>query len=219
MFQPIDNPLLPDEPAVLAVGFDAATCEILKTALRQVTFAVERYASIEALFEAWEFTRRGCVFLDLHCVGLGPQEAVRRLARGGICLPVILLVPRGKTADGDVAATKRTIRAGAFDSLPEPWLPELLAAAAREALHWEVEHHAQIVERAVIERRLARLDVKEEQILGLIVQGMSSKAIAPYLAVSIRTVEARRKSLMVKMRAKSQIDLLRQAITAGVGTQ
>jgi FixJ family two-component response regulator len=219
MFQPIDNQLLPDEPTVLAVGCDAVACQILKAALRPFAVGIECYASMEEFFEAWEPTRRGCVVLNLDHVEVGPREVVRRLARRGVCLPVILLASRGKTAGGNVAEATRAVREGAFDFLPKPWSCEQFANAVHEALHWEADHHAQIVDRARIERRLARLDAKERQTLELIVQGMSGKAIASLLGLSARTVEGRHKRLVAKMRTKSLADLLRQAITAGVGTE
>jgi FixJ family two-component response regulator len=218
MFQPIDNQLLPDEPTVLAIGCDAATCLMLKAALRQSRLGVEWYASLEEFLDAWEPPRRGCVFLDLDRVEAGPSEIVGRLGQRSVFLPVILLAPPGKKSHDVVAEATRAVRCGAFDFIPKPWPLERLAEAAGEALRWEAQHHAAIVDRARIERRLARLDEKEGQVLELIVQGMSNAAISSLLELSTRTVEDRRKSLMEKMRAKSQVDLLRQAITAGVGT-
>jgi FixJ family two-component response regulator len=218
MFQPIDNQFLPDEPTVLAIGCDAATCLMLKAALRQFGLGIEWYASLDEFLEAWVSPRRGCVFLDWERVEAGLPEIVGRLSQRAVFLPVILLAPPGKRDDDVVAEATRAVRCGAFDFIPKPLPLERLAEAAAEALRWEAEHHAAIVDRARIERRLARLDEKEGQVLKLIVQGMPNTAISSLLELSLRTVEDRRKSLMAKMRAKSLVDLLRQAITAGVGT-
>jgi two-component system response regulator FixJ len=222
MFQPIANQVLPDEPTVLAVGCGAATCQMLKTALRPFGFAVEWYSSLEEFIEGWESPRRGCVFLDLENVKVGPSGIMRQLAGRWIYLPVVLLAsrgaPRGDPARGDVAEAVRAIRCGAFDFIPKPWSAEQLAEAADEALKWEAAHHAAIVDRARIERRLARLDERERQVLAMMVEGMSSKAISSLLGLSTRAVENRRKSLMAKMRARNPADLLRQAIAASQWT-
>jgi two-component system, LuxR family, response regulator FixJ len=216
MFQPVENQCLPDEAMVLAVGCDAAGCQLLKAALRPLRIGIECYRSIEEFLEAWMSGQRGCVFVNLDHVEIGPREIVRRLAEQSVYLPVVLLAPHGGTGR-DVAEATRAVRAGAFDFLPRPWLPKLLLEAAREALQWEAEHHAAMVDRARFHQRLARLDAKERQVLDLIAQGMSTKAIASLLGLAVRTVETRRSSLMKKLRSKDPADLLRGAIAAGMG--
>lgn len=209
MFPDIESPLLCDEPSVFAVACDAGTCQRLKSALRGGYLRVECHASVEDFLAVCDPTWPGCVFLDLQHAEAGQQEVFDQLAQRWVYLPVILLAPRR-----DVAAAVRAVRLGAFGVLPKPWSHRQLAEAAQEALQWEAAHHAEILDRVRVEKRLARLNQGERDVLQLVLHGMSNEEISSWLKLSVRGVETRRSSLMQKMRAKSVADLLRQTIAA-----
>jgi FixJ family two-component response regulator len=212
MFPDIESPLFGDEPTAFAVGCDWATCQTLKDSLRAANLRVECYASIEDFLAACDPAWPGCVFLDWGLAEGRQQEVFQQLAERGVHLPVLLLATRG-----DLAAAVRAIRLGAFHFLSKSCSPRELAEAAREAILWEAEHHAELLDRVRIEKRLGRLSDAEREVLDLVVHGMSNGAISSYLGLSVRGVENRRSSLMKKMRAKSVADLLRQAIAACCG--
>jgi FixJ family two-component response regulator len=214
MFRHNDTRPLHDEPTVLAIGCDSATCQTLKAALRPLDLRVEFYPSIDEFLAACDLRRPGCLFLDWDLAQYPQQDVLGRLARGGVHLPVLLLAARG-----DLSAAVRAVRLGAFHFLSKSSSQQALAAAAEEALQWEAEHHAEILDRLRIQKRLARLNDAERAVLELVVQGMSNEAISSYLGLSVRTVETRRSSLMKKMRAKGLADLLRQAMVACCGAR
>ncbi len=208
MFDQIDDRLLRDEQTLYAIGCDSLVCQTLKALARPLGLRWELYASTKDLLRACDPQRPGCVFLDVRIADAGDSGLFERLAEGAICLPVTLLA-----AGGDVAGAVRAIRAGAFNYLPKPWTQERLADALQEALHWDAENRAEVLEYVRIHRRLARLNAGEQEVLGLLTSGMSNKGIAVHLGISVRTVETRRAHLMRKTRAKSLAQLLRQAFT------
>lgn len=53
---------------------------------------------------------------------------------------------------------------------------------------------------------------REQEILGLVAEGLSSKEIGDKLFISIRTVESHRNNLMQKLGVKRNVDLVRYAI-------
>lgn len=60
------------------------------------------------------------------------------------------------------------------------------------------------------------LTVREREILQLLAENKSNKEIACRLAISVRTVETHRRSIMQKLNAKSIVELVRYAIRNGI---
>jgi DNA-binding NarL/FixJ family response regulator len=60
------------------------------------------------------------------------------------------------------------------------------------------------------------LSSRENDIIKLVAEGMSSKEIAAHLNISVRTVETHRKNIMTKMNFQNMADLIRYAIKTGI---
>lgn len=56
------------------------------------------------------------------------------------------------------------------------------------------------------------LSIRETDVLRMVVDGMSNKAISEALKISVRTVEAHRSRLMLKLNLGSVTELVRYAI-------
>lgn len=206
MFRQPDSRLLREEATVFLVGCDPAASQQLRAAIRQADLRIEAYGSPQDFLDACSPHRPGCLVLDLRASGSDHRELFDQLAQRQLCLPVILLVLRG-----EFLAAVGALRAGAFNVLVKPFTPQQIAEAVREALDWDAQHRPEILERLRIQRRLARLNRAEQEVLELLVSGLSNRGIAAQLGLSVRAVETRRSHLMRKMRAKSLAELLRQA--------
>lgn len=64
--------------------------------------------------------------------------------------------------------------------------------------------------------RIDRLTAKEREILGLVGDGESSRDIAAWLGVSLRTVESHRARICAKLAVRSVADLTKAAVAAGL---
>jgi DNA-binding CsgD family transcriptional regulator len=60
------------------------------------------------------------------------------------------------------------------------------------------------------------LTSRERDILASVAEGHSNKSIAERLGISVRTVEAHRARLMLKLRFQSIVDLVRYALRSGL---
>jgi two-component system response regulator DctR len=65
------------------------------------------------------------------------------------------------------------------------------------------------IERGVLEARLGLLSPREREVMRRVVFGQMNKVMAEELAISVKTVEDHRASIMRKMRAKSVQELVR----------
>ncbi|MEI6388461.1 MAG: response regulator transcription factor [Spirochaetota bacterium] len=61
--------------------------------------------------------------------------------------------------------------------------------------------------------RAESLTTRERDILAMVVRGLSSKEIASFLGISIKTIERHRSALLIKANVKNSADLVRWAIT------
>ncbi|RIK88819.1 MAG: hypothetical protein DCC69_00705 [Hyphomicrobiales bacterium] len=64
-------------------------------------------------------------------------------------------------------------------------------------------------------KRLMRLTPRERQVMSLVAEGLSNKAIARQLDISPKTVEIHRSNVMSKMEVTSSGALIRMVVSAG----
>ncbi|RXZ65622.1 response regulator transcription factor [Pelagerythrobacter rhizovicinus] len=139
----------------------------------------------------------------------GIPEVIRRLTRRSVWLPVVVTAAEPK-APRIVAA----VRGGAFDYLELPLTGEVLGAAINRATAEAAGYAARQRRLAEARRHVGALTRRERQVLDLLTEGLSNKAIARALAISPRTVEIHRANMMAKLGAKHPADAVRIRLDA-----
>ena len=79
----------------------------------------------------------------------------------------------------------------------------------REAVAVDQQAREQRAARAEVETRLARLSPREREILRRLLAGEANKVVAFALGISPRTVEVYRARLLLKLGAKSMLEVAR----------
>ena len=116
----------------------------------------------------------------------------------------------GIAAEADVETAVLAMKRGAFDFLLETYSDQRLRAVVEEAFRWDDDRRERIAHVQSILRRLKQLAPPLREVLDLLRQGKSNRAIAERLGMSVRSIEVRRAKVMETMKARTLATLLRQ---------
>lgn len=192
-------------PLIHLVDDDAAVRDSLALLIGTVGLRVQAWADPQDFLAQFERSDVGAIVLDVRMPGTSGLAVLDMLAAQGVDQPVIML-----TGHGTVEMCRRAFKAGAAEFLEKPVDDELLI----EALQAAVRQHVRSRERHQADRqareRYAQLSVREREVLGLIVEGLTNKEIGRALALSPRTVETHRANLFAKLEADSLAQLIRR---------
>lgn len=200
------------EKVILIVDDDPAVRDSLGALLESSGFEVRAFDSAQALLAAPDLSGGACVIADIRMPDMDGLALQEELTRRQLGLPVIIV-----TGHGDVPLAVRAMKAGAVDFIEKPFDEQLMLASIGRALALSNQTRDQASLTQAAESRLAMLTGRERQVLEHLVAGRSNKVIAYELDISPRTVEIHRAHLMEKMQAKSLSELVRIALTGGVG--
>ncbi len=198
-------------PNIYVVDDDPAVRESLDLLLESAGHSVRTFSSSHDFLAEAASLERGCMIVDLVMPKLDGLELQRVLAERDLDFPVIVI-----TGHGDIPTAVRAIRAGAVDFVEKPFTAEAILGSVRRALELPHRSAADRV-RAAVEARLQLLSPREREVLEGMVAGHPNKIIAYNLSLSPRTVEIHRARVMDKMQARSLSELVRLALSAGIG--
>jgi FixJ family two-component response regulator len=192
---------------VFLIDDDPGVRDSLSLLLALQGIRIQVFASAESFLATFVAESCGCVLTDLRMPGMTGLELQTALRERKIELPVVVL-----TAHGDVATVRAALKNGAFDYLEKPIEDEMLLEVLRNALHADWERRASAVARSAAEERLARLTLREREVLSLLATGHQNVDIAARLGISARTVEVHKARIMTKLDSRSLADLIRTVL-------
>jgi len=149
----------PARPLVAVVDDDETARHSIAQMLRLRDFAVEPFASAEALL-AWPgLERAACVVTDVKMPGMDGERLLAELCARPGSPPVVMV-----TGHGDVAMAVRCLKAGAFDFVEKPFEDDVLVAHVQRA----AEQSALRGEAGELRRQLSLLAPCEDGCHGMI---------------------------------------------------
>lgn len=195
------------EPTVFIVDDDQAVARSLRWLIESVRLKVETFSSAQEFLDDYESSKPGCLVLDVRMPGMSGLDLQERLAAQRIQVPIIFI-----TGHGDVQMAVRAVQSGAFDFVEKPFNDQDLLDRIQKAIVFDARRRSKSTQRVQLGSLFASLTPREREVLDLVVEGMSNKAIANSLGLSAKTVEVHRAKVMEKMHARSVADLVKMAI-------
>lgn len=196
-----------NQPTVFVVDDDQAVARSLRWLIETVQLRVETFSSAQAFLDGYTPSKRGCLVLDVRMPGMSGLELQERLAAQRIHVPIIFI-----TGHGDVQMAVRAVQAGSFDFIEKPFNDQDLLDRIQKAIAFDTEQRCKETQRAHLAALFASLTTREREVLDLVVEGLSNKAIANSFGLSAKTVEVHRAKMMEKMQARSIADLVKMAM-------
>lgn len=195
-------------PLIHLIDDDTAVRDSLALLIGTVGLRVQSWAKPEDFLRSFDGEGIGAIVLDIRMPGISGMTVLERLAAQGVDQPVIML-----TGHGTVDLCRRAFKAGAAEFLEKPVDDELLIDTLQQAVRRHVHSRQRIRADRLARERYQQLSVRELEVLGLIIAGLTNKEIGRALEVSPRTVETHRANLFAKLQAESLAQLIRQYAT------
>ena len=164
--------------------------------------------------------RPDVVLMDIMMPNLNGLDAAARMARAFPRTRVIVL-----SMNADEDSVLKTLRAGAVGYLVKTADPAELELAIRAAMRGEKFLSSAVSEHVVAgslkrldkeQTSLERLTPRQREVLQLVAEGRTTKAIARTLEIGVKTAEAYRGELMKALDIHDIASLTRYAIRAGL---
>ena len=189
--------------------------DALRTALARLLgaagFGVAVHASADSFLAVPPAPGPGVILLDVHMPGLSGLQLQDYLVGIRHPLPIVFL-----SGGANIAMSVRAIKAGAEDFLSKPVSSDALFEAVERAVTRYRGAALAMAELDALHTRMQTLTPREQQVFGLVVQGLLNKQIADQLGNTERTVKEHRRSVMEKMQVDSLAELVMAASRLGV---
>jgi FixJ family two-component response regulator len=199
-----------DRTIIAVIDSDASLRARLQVLIGAAGLTTKLFRSAEEYLNRYTFHLPNCTVLDVRLPGMSGLDLQFRLAKTRRNTPLVFL-----TAQNDVRTSVRAMKAGAVDFLTKPFEDAALLDAVRCGV--ERDHAARLQGRTldVLRGRLASLSSRERETMALLSSGHGPKQIAGRLGICTHTARVHSSRVMVKMGARSIVDLVRIVDTLG----
>jgi FixJ family two-component response regulator len=198
---------------VFVVDDDGSMRESLTDLIRSVGLRVEAFASAQEFLRSKRLDVPSCLVLDVRLKGVSGLDLQKRMAEGGVEIPIIFI-----TGHGDIPMTVQAMKAGAVEFLTKPFRDQDLLDAIEQALERDRNARAQRANFDELHNRYGSLTPREREVMALVVAGLLNKQIAGELGTSEASVKVHRQHVMEKIGAGSLAELVRMADKLGIPT-
>lgn len=198
------------EPTVFIVDDDQSVRDSLTTLFQTADIRSETFSDALDFLNRFDRERPGCLLLDVRMPGMSGLELQRHLAQLDVPVTTLIL-----TGHADVPMAVGAMKNGANDLIEKPFRAENLLRRVRDAIEKNLEARRRWQMKTQLRERIESLTPREKTVLGLIIEGNPTKAIAEKLGTSFNTVRNQRTSIMRKMQTESVVDLVRMMTEVG----
>lgn len=193
---------------VFIIDDDPAFKSNLSWQIEKIGFTTKTFSFLETFFTFYKEDIPGCIIIDIQTTGNLGVDFIEVLRSKKIYLSVIFLSEKP-----EVAMAIKAIKLGACDFFPKTIEISLLVNSLHYAMKTNHIYRIHEKKRDEAKKLYLNLTLREKEILRYVLQGLTNKAMANKLSLTIKTIEAHRAKIMQKMQANSLSQLIIMVIT------
>ncbi|MRT22965.1 response regulator [Enterobacteriaceae bacterium RIT697] len=191
---------------IYIVDDDAAVINALQNLLSSEGYLISTFTSPAEFLNQPHYHIPSCLIVDMNMPGLDGFDVAHHLTARGYTLPTIFL-----TGFGTIPLTVRAMKAGAFEFLTKPVMPDELMQVVSAAMALAEKSAALSQERIVLTGRYHSLTPREMELMQFVIRGLLNKQIAAEMGISEITAKVHKRRVMEKMAVRSVSELVRAA--------
>jgi len=195
------------------VDDDISVCRALKVLLEQHGFRVETFTGAADFLSFNHLKAPSCLVLDVRMPGMSGLALQQVMTEKQLNIPIVFI-----TSFGTISVSVKAIKAGAIDFLAKPVTEKKLLNAIEMAINQSKVLNKRQAEIDKIKGDINTLSPRELEVFHFVIQGMLNKQIAAKRGTSIQTIKVHRGNVMLKMHAKTLIELIRLANVVGIAS-
>jgi FixJ family two-component response regulator len=187
---------------VFIVEDDPLMCQVLMSCVRSAGYEGRAFMSPADFLNTYDSELPGCILLDVAMPGMSGIDVQHHLLARGFKPAVVFI-----TGCDEVQVARQAFRQGAIDFIQKPFDARTVLERLREAIECDCRLRR---ERAIAEQvavRVSRLTERERQVMQLLADGRSTKAIAAILSISPKTVDNHRARVLEKTNVDNPAEL------------
>ncbi|MGO1160039.1 response regulator transcription factor [Acinetobacter lwoffii] len=186
------------EPIVYVIDDDQDIRNSLTWLLDSVQLETKTFSSATEFLNYPQPNTPACLILDIRMRGMSGLQLQQQLNQQKAYIPIIFM-----TGHGDIPMSVNAMKAGAFDFLEKPFNPQHMLNQIQACLQQAEQDFVAGENRKQQLLKLKSLSPRENEIINLLVDGLSSKHIAQMLNISHKTVEIHRTHIRQKLGTES----------------
>jgi FixJ family two-component response regulator len=197
----------PSSGEIFVVDDDPAVRDVLTAVFSRDGFQVTNFADGASLLASARARTPVCIILDVHIPGRSGLDILKELNAQDYPAPIFII-----SGQGDIPMAVDAIKNGALDFIEKPFRGSEIVARVREGVEAQTRRRAEPAAAVATSFHFPGLEPltrREQDVLGRIVAGASSKEAGRDLGISPRTIEVHRARIMEKLGAKNAADLVR----------
>lgn len=199
------------QPTVFVVDDDPAVRKGIKFLTNSVDLRFVEFSSAQEFLSNYDPSQAGCLILDMRMPNMSGLDLQEELNKLDYVLPIIFL-----TGHGNVPASVKALKAGAFDFIEKPPQDQILLDTVQKAIRKNAQDRIAMQYKQQLQAKLSLLSDKEVDILKMVADSQPNKTIAFKMGLSEKTIEYHRAKIMRTLEVNSVQELTKFALKAGV---
>lgn len=191
---------------VYIVDDEESVIASLQNLLEAEGYAISAFTSSSDFLSEADYKTPGCLITDLNMPGFDGFDVSKQLTERGYSIPTIFL-----TGFGTIPITVRAMKAGAFEFLTKPVMPDDLIKVVEDALALSEKSATLSQEKRLVTARYNSLTPREKELMKYIVRGLLNKQIAAEMGISEITAKVHKRRVLEKMMVRSVSEIVRMA--------